>query len=133
MYLGEITRNILLSLIDSVPPLLFNGRSTPLLNSHYGFDSAYMSAIESATSVAGVKSILVERLGFELEQVTDDDAEIVRRCCEAAATRAAHLSGCALSAVLIQTGRAKLDGDVVRGEETYKVGVDGRYEIISTL
>jgi len=44
MYQGEICRNILLHLIDN--NILFNGYSTALLNSHYGFDSAIMSDIE---------------------------------------------------------------------------------------
>lgn len=49
MYLGEITRNILLSLVDAAPkPLLFNGRGSADLNKHYGLDTAVMSEIEEA-------------------------------------------------------------------------------------
>lgn len=50
MYLGEITRNILLALIDAAPkPLLFNGRvGSGLLNNHYGLDTAVMSNVELA-------------------------------------------------------------------------------------
>lgn len=49
MYLGEITRNVLLSLIDAAPrPLLFNGRSSGPLNDHYGVDTAVMSEVEEA-------------------------------------------------------------------------------------
>ncbi|CAL1702032.1 unnamed protein product [Somion occarium] len=49
MYLGEITRNIILSLIDAAPyPILFNGRASALLNKHYGLDTAVMSEIEQA-------------------------------------------------------------------------------------
>lgn len=49
MYLGEIARNILLSLIDAAPKsLLFNGRSSKVLNSHYGLDTAVLSEIEVA-------------------------------------------------------------------------------------
>ena len=49
MYLGEITRNILLSLIDAAPkPLLFNGNSSPVLNTHYGLDTAVLSDVEVA-------------------------------------------------------------------------------------
>ncbi|KIP09830.1 hypothetical protein PHLGIDRAFT_125977 [Phlebiopsis gigantea 11061_1 CR5-6] len=48
MYLGEIARNLLLSLIDSAPKsLLFNGRSSKLLNLHYGLDTAVLSEIEA--------------------------------------------------------------------------------------
>ena len=49
MYLGEITRNILLSLVDAAPhPLLFNGRASRELNQHYGLDTAVMSEVEEA-------------------------------------------------------------------------------------
>ena len=51
MYLGEITRHILLALIDAAPkPILFNGRvgSGAILNKHYGLDTAIMSDIEFA-------------------------------------------------------------------------------------
>jgi hexokinase len=49
MYLGEITRNVLLSLVDAAPkPILFAGKSTKQLNTHYGFDTAIMSAVEEA-------------------------------------------------------------------------------------
>jgi len=49
MYLGEITRNIMISLVDATPkPLLFGGKSTPALNRHYGIDTSFMSATEEA-------------------------------------------------------------------------------------
>lgn len=50
MYLGEITRNILLALIDAAPKsLLFNGQAgSGALNQHYGLDTSVMSDIELA-------------------------------------------------------------------------------------
>lgn len=49
MYLGEIVRNILLCLVDAAPKaILFRGKSSTILNTHYGFDSAVMSAVETA-------------------------------------------------------------------------------------
>lgn len=49
MYLGEVTRNILLSLIDASPkPILFGGIASKLMNTHYGFDTEFMSLIEGA-------------------------------------------------------------------------------------
>lgn len=49
MYLGEITRNILVSLIDASPkPLLLNGKATRVLNARYGLDTSVMSDIEEA-------------------------------------------------------------------------------------
>ncbi|KAJ6516263.1 hypothetical protein C8R45DRAFT_811924 [Mycena sanguinolenta] len=49
MYLGEITRNILLSLVDAAPKaLLFGGKTTPALNAQWGFDTSFMSGVEEA-------------------------------------------------------------------------------------
>ena len=49
MYLGEILRLIILTLVDAVPkPILFEGTSTPALNGHYGIDTAFMSQVEEA-------------------------------------------------------------------------------------
>lgn len=49
MYLGELTRNVLIALIDATPnSLLFSGKSTPVLNKHYGLDTSFMSATEEA-------------------------------------------------------------------------------------
>jgi hexokinase len=49
MYLGEITRNVILALVDAAPmPVLFGGKATDVINKHYGLDSAVMSNIEEA-------------------------------------------------------------------------------------
>ena len=49
MYLGEITRNILLALVDAAPkPILFDGKATERLNKHYGLDTEMLSLVESA-------------------------------------------------------------------------------------
>ena len=49
MYLGEVTRNVLLALVDAAPtPLLFNGRSSTQLNTQFGLDTAVMSEVEEA-------------------------------------------------------------------------------------
>lgn len=47
MYLGEIARNVILSLIDAAPrPLLFDGYASEDLNKHYGLDTAVLSEVE---------------------------------------------------------------------------------------
>jgi hexokinase len=49
MYLGEITRNLFLALVDAAPKaILFNGKSTERLNKHYGLDAEMLSLVESA-------------------------------------------------------------------------------------
>jgi len=54
MYLGEITRNVLLALVDAAPkPILFDGKATEQLNKHYGLDTEMLSLIESAWTDGG--------------------------------------------------------------------------------
>ncbi|KAG2013453.1 hexokinase [Coprinopsis cinerea AmutBmut pab1-1] len=49
MYLGEIVRHIIVSLVDATPkPILFGGKSTSVLNEHYGLDTSFMSKVEEA-------------------------------------------------------------------------------------
>jgi len=137
MYLGEITRNILAALIDAAPkPLVFGGKSTSVLNTHYGLDTSVMSEIEEAwegpnRSLSGnqsapefttfdaeklhpniraklerIRAVTVKQLGFQDSDVTLKDAAIVRWACSLVARRAALLSGMAVATVLIQTGYA---------------------------
>ena len=126
MYLGEITRNVLLSLIDAAPPVLFGGLSTPILNQHYGFDTAYMSDIEDAKSSEEIRQILVDKVGFKHQNITDEDTEVVKWVCKQVATRAARLSACAVAAVLVQTGHATLGGGPTTNHSKSSIGVDGR-------
>ncbi|KAJ7367923.1 hypothetical protein DFH08DRAFT_8902 [Mycena albidolilacea] len=56
MYLGEITRNVLLSLVDAAPKsLLFDGKTTAALNAQWGFDTSVMSGVEEAWEGKGSK------------------------------------------------------------------------------
>lgn len=177
MYLGEITRNILLALIDAAPkPLLFNGSiGSGVLNKHYGLDTAVMSDIELAWAgdkpkaepledvygvadklaalhlgdfdeaklsesqrdrLERVRKVIIDHLGFEQnpEEVSLKDAAIFRWACTLVAERAAKLSGCAVAAILVQTGCASLgtnEGikrkEYVNANGKIGVGVDGRY------
>ncbi|KAJ3527276.1 hypothetical protein NMY22_g9850 [Coprinellus aureogranulatus] len=141
MYLGEILRLIILSLVDAVPePLLFKGKSTSSLNEHYGIDTAFMSHVEEAWIGKGnspedhqlpplhdfdesklndkvkpklkvIKDAIVENLKLKPDDVSYRDAAIVRWLCALVANRAATLSSTAVAAILIQTGRARLRGD----------------------
>lgn len=153
MYLGEIARNIILSLIDAAPKsLLFGGQSTPSLNKQWGLDTAVLSEIEEAWQGIGkfasgqtgtsdgerlnhVRGVIVQRLGFvDASQVSLADADVVRQICGMVVTRAARLSACAVAAILVQTGRARCAGsgalaDVPLRDEGKRigVGVDGRF------
>ena len=183
MYLGEITRNILLALIDAAPkPLLFNGRiGSGALNKHYGLDTAVMSDVEGAWAddepkgqptedvygvadklaalhlgdfdearlseshrkrLERVRKVIIQNLGFEQtpEDVSLKDAAIVRWACTLVAERAAKLSGCAVAAVLAQTGCASLGTDegikrkdYVNSAGKIGVGVDGRSVVLGDI
>jgi len=61
MYLGEITRNILLALVDAAPkPILFGGKATERLNKHYGLDTEILSLVESAWTAGASAAPLAE-------------------------------------------------------------------------
>lgn len=120
MYLGEISRIVLLHLIDSL--LLFQGYSSKLLNTQYAFDTAYMSAImEDRTSISertsATRKVLIETLQIEENNVSDQDVEIVRKVCDIVGKRAARLSAVAVAAVITSRNGSKV--------EPVQVGVDG--------
>ncbi|KAI5980355.1 hexokinase [Pisolithus marmoratus] len=174
MYLGEIARNVIVSLIDATPtPLLFSGYSSKQLNKQWGVDTAVLSEIEEAwertgrfapddvvsASVNGtetrtgtsngtdstrqpsvqlklerIRDVIIKRMELPPDKVSLEDADVVRNICTHIGWRAARLSSCAVAAVLVQTGRARLSS----GEEETKnttplvdegkrigVGVDG--------
>jgi len=121
MYQGEITRNLILYLIDN--NILFKGYSTPSLNKHYGFDTALMSELEreeprTPEFYTRARRVFTD-LGFKGELVTDQDCDIARWACEVVATRAARLSAIGMAAVIKKTNAAtKVTGPI-------QVGVDG--------
>lgn len=98
MYLGEITRNILLHLIDH--RLLFDGTSSQQLNTQWAFETKFMSQIESDSSATliPIAQILEQELGIYLN--TQVDREIVKAVCGFVGKRAARLSAMATAAVV---------------------------------
>ncbi|GJN90557.1 hypothetical protein Rhopal_003569-T1 [Rhodotorula paludigena] len=128
MYLGEVTRNVLLHLVDS--QVLFSGYSTKALNAHYGLDTALMSALEapfvpnsteSADPVKHIRSVLTSSLGFDDARVTDADCIAAARVSEIVGTRGARFAACAVAATVRQTGGDQADAD---GREMV-FGLDG--------
>jgi hexokinase len=111
MYLGEIVRNVITSLIDYSPPLLFGGRSSRTFNTPYGLDAEQTAMIHSSTSLEDIKQVLAQ-LGFDADAVTDQDARIVKSVCAVVGKRAARLAGCSIAAALIMQGRARLEGGI---------------------
>ncbi|KAH8917565.1 putative glucokinase [Atractiella rhizophila] len=121
MYLGEIVRNVLLHLIDR--EIIFQGYSSKMLNTHYGFDTALMSKIEKIPlghvfDVEPIKHILHFEVGVPQDKIAKEDCIIVARVCEIVGTRCARLAATAIATVLEQTNQAQTKGPI-------SVGVDG--------
>lgn len=123
MYLGEITRNILLHLIDA--SLLFEGHSSEILNTHYGFDAAFVSKVESACEGDGtdkvVEDAIVHDLGVDKAYVGPEDLKLVRWAVGLVAHRAAALSATAITAIILHTEPNRRPQESV----TIDIGADG--------
>ncbi|KAI9313434.1 hexokinase-domain-containing protein [Dichotomocladium elegans] len=102
MYLGEIARNIMVAFVDDY--LLFEGDSSSLMNTQWGFDTAYLTAIEDDISedLAATKEILEETMG--IPSTTLADRQVVKLICEFVGRRAARLAACGLAGVLTHCG-----------------------------
>jgi len=101
MYLGEITRNILLNLIDR--RLVFEGNISADLNQMWTFETAYMSTIEAdhSPTLRHTQTILESTLSFASTTLTD--RQIVKAIVELVGKRAARLSAAALAGILEHT------------------------------
>ena len=151
MYLGEITRNVLLALVDATPqPILFAGKATKRLNKHHGLDTEMLSLIEGRSGdsddpaatllkedlleklapttlqrLKAIQEIVQEYLGYAPGEVSLRDAALVRR--------AARLSACAFATDALQMGYVTGLGKDARSAEApavdgkpYVIGINGR-------
>ncbi|KAH9450294.1 hypothetical protein MJO29_014396 [Puccinia striiformis f. sp. tritici] len=140
MYLGELTRNVLIDMIDE--GVLFEGHSSEKLNQHYGFDTALMSQIDGGGCLSQTGKGREEHLR-KIEDVirgqfdivdravgTSADWIVIRRVCEIVATRAARLSAAAIATVIKQTEADSASS--LATDQKISIGVDGslieRYE-----
>jgi hexokinase len=103
MYLGEITRNALIDLIDH--QFLFNGLSSTELNKNWSFETAYMSSIEldETPDLSETSHILESVLSIPSTSLTD--RQIVKKVCVAVGRRAARLASCGLVGTMKKTGK----------------------------
>ncbi|KAJ1934754.1 hypothetical protein FBU59_005599 [Linderina macrospora] len=99
LFLGEVTRNALLSLVDQ--RLLFGGRSSDIVNKSYTFDTAYMSEIvaDESDDLSTVRTVLESTL--DIPTTTLLDRKIVKNVCVMIGTRGVRLSAAAMAAVLL--------------------------------
>ena len=100
MYLGEIARCAMINLIDQY--LLFNGESSPILNKQWGFETAYLTAIEkdATENLDETKEILEQTVG--IPSTTLADRQMVKKIGEFIGRRAARLAACGMGGVMTQ-------------------------------
>uniref|UniRef100_A0A4W3GYZ8 hexokinase n=1 Tax=Callorhinchus milii TaxID=7868 RepID=A0A4W3GYZ8_CALMI len=115
MYLGEITRNILIELTEK--RILFRGKVSERLKTRDIFTTTFLTQIESdSLQLLEVRSILQD-LGLES---TCDDSIIVKEVCQTISKRAANLCGVGIAAIV-----EKIRENRGLEELTVTVGVDG--------
>ncbi|KAG0747480.1 hypothetical protein G6F57_004511 [Rhizopus arrhizus] len=114
MYLGEITRNALLDLVDQ--QLLFGGNSSKELNKNWSFETAYMSTIEVDNTDELIDTAHILESVLNINNTTLADRQIVKQVCNAVGTRAARIACCHIAGVIMQTGKV--------GEECV-IAIDG--------
>jgi hexokinase len=125
MYLGEILRLAVLSLVEDPCLDLFEGSPIPETSAVYvqwSLDSSFLSYLESDTSsdLSSSRSQIEQWAGVAPVSVTA--ARSIRMIALAIGRRSARLSAVALGAVLVKTDclNRSLDGD-----EKISIGVDG--------
>ena len=119
MFLGEVLRRVLLSLIKS--DNLFNGQSSSTLNKQHGIDTSPMSAIAEDTSPHLKKTEKIITETFGISNPSADDCKAVKLVSDAIARRSARLAAVAISAVSDHTGRFAR----ATAERPVDVGADG--------
>ncbi|KAI9100401.1 hypothetical protein DFS34DRAFT_614486 [Phlyctochytrium arcticum] len=103
MYLGEITRQILLDLISTGE--IFGGRHCSALEAPYSFETAYMSRIERDHSMelTDTRTILEDLYG--IKKTTLSDRRLIKRICQLIGTRAARLASIGIASVVTKMNR----------------------------
>ena len=132
MFLGEVLRRALLSLLKDTEAQLFADTDSSKNELHttttidndsalykqWGIDTSFLSIVQDDTTPA----LKIVRQTLERELSVDaasfEDAEAVKTLVTAIGKRAARLSAVAIGATVIKSGRLKTD-------ETIDVGVDG--------
>ncbi|KAF9906625.1 glucokinase [Linnemannia zychae] len=155
MYLGEITRSVLLDLIDN--RLLFRGQSSRKLDTPWEFLTEYMSVIEedATPDLEDVRRVLEDSLALgqvelletdvvqsevtvvntssqtaatesvRVQMTTLSDRRIVKLIVELVGQRSARLAAAALGAILEHTVGYTWARDEVERDEGVDIGADG--------
>ncbi|TVY90008.1 Glucokinase, partial [Lachnellula willkommii] len=149
MFLGEILRIVLVQTLKTPAVSLFSGleiASTAPLHATGGVDSSILSEAEADSSADLSKLREYMKISLGVSAATVEDALAVKEIAHAIAIRAARLSGIAIGAIILETGRLNPDvkslnlaeaasatvsklantaGLAVNEDEIVDVGVDG--------
>ncbi|KAJ1719934.1 hypothetical protein LPJ53_005377 [Coemansia erecta] len=100
MYLGEIARNIILWLADQ--RLLFDGRSSDILNAMWSIDTSYLSAaiIDESPTLSEIQQVIEKTMGVPRSTLVD--RRILRAIAHLVGERAARLSSIGVVATLLK-------------------------------
>ncbi|KAJ1974883.1 hypothetical protein H4R34_004548 [Dimargaris verticillata] len=98
LYLGEVTRKVLLYLIDC--QLLFQGQSSTELNQTHSLDTAYMSTIVADETPELLDTQYTLESVLLIPATTLADRHIVKQVCMMLGLRSARLSGAAVASVM---------------------------------
>ncbi|KAL1620889.1 glucokinase [Diplodia seriata] len=128
MYLGELFRLVLVSILEN-SELGFLGTSSKvglpkdsLLFKPYGVDTSIMSALgtDDSSMLSAARRCLEKEFG--IAKVSIEAAAVAKVIAEAIGRRAARLSGAAIAAVVVKTGRLN---DSTEKAKYLDVGVEG--------
>jgi len=108
MYLGEITRLVMIDLISTGE--LFAGKGSEELSKRYNFDTANMSRIERdyTADLSDTKKLFQSMYNIESSVA---DRQLVKQICQLVSIRAARLAAVGIAGVLTKIN--KLDGSTV--------------------
>ncbi|KAH7055700.1 putative glucokinase GlkA [Macrophomina phaseolina] len=128
MYLGELFRIALLTIMEQPGLSLFKKTSKIALSKQsplyepFGVDTEIMSAIESddSTLLSTTRRCLEKEFG--ISRASLEDAAVAKIIAHAVGRRAARLSGAAIAAVIMKTGRLT---DAAEETKYLDIGVEG--------
>lgn len=122
MYLGELTRLLVVHLMNSGVVFVREGSGSPhkgIMHTPWAFPTAYMSdiATDESADLSAVARVLKDKCGLDSSL---EDRRVMVEVCELVARRAARLSAVGIAAVVTQMGdegcesSAGIDGSVFK-------------------
>jgi hexokinase len=118
VFLGEVVRQILISIEQRAPHALAKGFATTGLKTPGSLNSRCLPLIDEAKTPGDIKKVIAEYQA-PLEITKDEDAETVRWVSQLVSSRAIKLCACAVAALIMQAGYTR------DGTDRIPVALDG--------